>query len=161
MSVLHFVSRFQIIVEREFFPRNNSPSKKEAQILKILPVWRESIFERRFLTFSEASKNHFQKGSMLAASLCRELHFTVLPPTVNSRVPRCLFGSPNPKDTVDLLQEALEVERTRFASRWGVDPRSENDKENILQRYEKVERSPKKKCSPYSRQTNIHGELIF
>lgn len=93
---------------------------------------------------------------MLAASFCRELHFTVLPSTINSRVPRCLFGSPSAKETMDLLQDALDIERTRFTSKWGVDPRSENDKENILPRFEKVERSPRKRCSPYSRQTNIH-----
>lgn len=102
-----------------------------------------------------------EEEKMLAASFCRELHFTVLPPTINSRVPRCLFGSPSSKETMDLLQDALDIERTRFASKWGVDPRSENDKENILPRFEKVERSPRKRCSPYSKQTNIHGKFYF
>lgn len=95
---------------------------------------------------------------MLAASICREVHFTVLSSsTMASRVPRCLFGKPNPRETVEMLQEALETERTKFAKRWGVDPRSE-DKENNYQRshYEKYEQSPKKRTSPYARQTNIH-----
>ncbi|XP_012279314.1 uncharacterized protein LOC105699128 [Orussus abietinus] len=90
---------------------------------------------------------------MLAASLCREVHFSVLPSTMSSRVPRCLFGKPNPKESAEMLQEALDAERSKFARRWGVDPTSE-DKENL--KFERVERSPKKKSNPYSRQTNIH-----
>ncbi|XP_033211348.1 uncharacterized protein LOC117169209 [Belonocnema kinseyi] len=96
---------------------------------------------------------------MLAAAAnarCHELHFTVLPPAVNNRISRCLFGSPNPTDTANLLKDALEVERTRFQSRWGVNPTSENDKENMLTRYEKVERSPRKRSFPYFRQSNMH-----
>ncbi|KZC04392.1 PREDICTED: uncharacterized protein LOC107188642 [Dufourea novaeangliae] len=96
---------------------------------------------------------------MLAASICREVHFTVLSgTTMASRVPRCLFGKPNSRETVEMLQEALDVERSRFAKRWGVDPCSE-DKENNYQRkhvQDKHEPSPKKRCNPYSRQTNIH-----
>lgn len=98
---------------------------------------------------------------MLAATAnarCQELHFRILPPTVNNRISRCLFGSPNPADTASLLKDALEVERTRFQSRWGVDPTSENDKENIIARFEKVERSPKKRSYPYVRQSNMHGK---
>ncbi|XP_015593529.1 uncharacterized protein LOC107266958 [Cephus cinctus] len=93
---------------------------------------------------------------MLAASICREVHFTVLSSTMSSRVPRCLFGPPNPKDTVELLQEALDMERTKFARRWGVDPTSE-DKENFQKKnHDRIERSPRKRSNPYSRQTNIH-----
>ncbi|KAG7198341.1 hypothetical protein KM043_005735 [Ampulex compressa] len=94
---------------------------------------------------------------MLAASICREVHFTVLSSTtMASRVPRCLFGQPNPRETVEMLQEALDAERSKFAKRWGVDPCSE-DKENKYQRksHEKSE-SPKKRSNPYSRQTSIH-----
>ncbi|XP_003702238.1 uncharacterized protein LOC100875707 [Megachile rotundata] len=95
---------------------------------------------------------------MLAASICREVHFTVLSSsTMASRVPRCLFGKPNSRETVEMLQEALDAERSKFAKRWGVDPRSE-DKENNYQRKcnDKYEQSPKKRSNPYSRQTNIH-----
>ncbi|XP_043253238.1 uncharacterized protein LOC122397853 [Colletes gigas] len=95
---------------------------------------------------------------MLAASICREVHFTVLSSTtMASRVPRCLFGKPNSRETVEMLQEALDMERSKFAKRWGVDPRSE-DKENNYQRkhHDKYEPSPKKRCNPYSRQTSIH-----
>lgn len=76
-----------------------------------------------------------------------------------SRVPRCLFGKPNSRETVEMLQEALDAERSKFAKRWGVDPRSE-DKENHYQRkhHDKHEPSPKKRSNPYSRQTSIHGE---
>lgn len=97
---------------------------------------------------------------MLAASICREVHFTVLSSTtMASRVPRCLFGKPNSRETVEMLQEALDAERSKFAKRWGVDPRSE-DKENNYQRKcnDKYEQSPKKRINPYSRQTNIHGK---
>ena len=74
-----------------------------------------------------------------------------------SRVPRCLFGKPNSRETVEMLQEALDAERSKFAKRWGVDPRSE-DKENHYQRkhHDKHEPSPKKRSNPYSRQTSIH-----
>ncbi|XP_076176357.1 uncharacterized protein LOC143151265 [Ptiloglossa arizonensis] len=96
---------------------------------------------------------------MLAASICREVQFTVLSSTtMASRVPRCLFGKPNSRETVEILQEALDTERSKFAKRWGVDPRSE-DKENNYQRkhHDKLhEPSPKKRTNPYSRQTNIH-----
>ncbi|XP_031834736.1 uncharacterized protein LOC116427943 [Nomia melanderi] len=96
---------------------------------------------------------------MLAASICREVHFTVLSgTTMATRVPRCLFGKPNSRETVEMLQEALDAERSRFAKRWGVDPCSE-DKENNYQRKHPEKQhdpSPKKRCNPYSRQTNIH-----
>ncbi|XP_011067658.1 PREDICTED: uncharacterized protein LOC105154085 [Acromyrmex echinatior] len=96
---------------------------------------------------------------MLAASICHEIYYTVLPSTtMTSRVPRCLFGRPNPRETMEMLQEALDAERSKFAKRWGVDPRSE-DKENTYQRRnnEKSDRSPgKKRSNPYSRQTSIH-----
>lgn len=95
---------------------------------------------------------------MLAASICREVHFTVLSSTtMASRVPRCLFGKPNSRETAEMLQEALDAERSKFAKRWGVDPRSE-DKENNYQRkhHDKHEPSPKKRSNPYSRQTSIH-----
>ncbi|CAD1471444.1 unnamed protein product [Heterotrigona itama] len=97
---------------------------------------------------------------MLAASIRREVHFTALSSTTmaSSRVPRCLFGKPNSRETVEMLHEALDAERSKFAKRWGVDPRSE-DKENSYQqrkRHDKYEQSPKKRSNPYSRQTNIH-----
>ncbi|XP_043284416.1 uncharacterized protein [Venturia canescens] len=95
---------------------------------------------------------------MLAASLRREVHFgNVLASRMQSRVPRCLFGSPNPKETAEMLQDALDMERTKFARRWGVDPSSE-DKENFQRKYERVDgRSPRKnRTTPYSRQTSIH-----
>ncbi|XP_078048811.1 uncharacterized protein LOC144476091 [Augochlora pura] len=95
---------------------------------------------------------------MLAASICREVHFTVLSSkSMSTRVPRCLFGKPNSRETVEMLQEALDVERSRFAKRWGVDPCSE-DKENSYQRQKHPEKQPlsKKRCNPYSKQTNIH-----
>lgn len=100
---------------------------------------------------------------MLATSFCYEVnyHTTLLPMT--SQVPRCLFGKPNPRDTIEMLQEALDAERSRFAKRWGVNPLSE-DKENNYQRRnkERIELSPnKKRSNPYSRQTNIHGEQHF
>lgn len=58
---------------------------------------------------------------------------------------------------MEMLQEALDMERSKFAKRWGVDPCSE-DKENNYQRkpHEKHDPSPKKRSNPYSRQTNIH-----
>ncbi|XP_046835295.1 uncharacterized protein LOC124431421 [Vespa crabro] len=107
---------------------------------------------------------------MLATSICREVHFTVLPQsnkTMNaaaaaaaaaaattSRVSRCLFGSPNSRETADMLQEALDNERKSFTRRWGVDPCSEN-KENDC-RWKFHEQNTKKRSSPYSKQTNIH-----
>ncbi|KAI4479795.1 hypothetical protein M0804_010845 [Polistes exclamans] len=112
---------------------------------------------------------------MLATSICREVHFTVLPSntTMNggrngggasatatssynasSRVSRCLFGSPNSRETAEMLQEALDTERKRFTRRWGIDPCSEN-KENDC-RWSYNEHTPKKRSSPYSKQTNIH-----
>lgn len=100
---------------------------------------------------------------MLVASICREVHFTVLSSTtMASRVPRCLFGKPNSRETVEMLHEALDAERSKFAKRWGVDPRSE-DKENNYQRKhnDKYEQSPKKRSNPYSRQTSMHGEYGF
>lgn len=98
---------------------------------------------------------------MLAASLCRDVHFgNVLTTRMQSRVPRCLFGSPNPKETAEMLQDALDMERSKFASRWGVDPCSE-DKENCHRQFERADtRSPRKnRITPYSRQTNIHGKI--
>ncbi|KAK0072099.1 hypothetical protein PV325_011883 [Microctonus aethiopoides] len=101
---------------------------------------------------------------MLAAPFRREVHFgNMLTSRMQSRVPRCLFGPPNPKDTVDLLQDALDMERSKFSSRWGIDPCSE-DKENIQRKFDTTSttelRSPRKiRSSPYSRQTTIH-ELI-
>ncbi|KAL0107697.1 hypothetical protein PUN28_014775 [Cardiocondyla obscurior] len=57
-----------------------------------------------------------------------------------------------------MLQEALDAERSKFARRWGVDPRSENKENNYQRRNsEKSDRSPgKKRSNPYSRQTSIH-----
>lgn len=100
---------------------------------------------------------------MLAASFCREVHFTVLSSTtMASRVPRCLFGKPNSRETVEMLHEALDAERSKFAKRWGVDPRSEDKENNYQKKYhDKYEQSPKKRSNPYSRQTSIHGEQIF
>ncbi|KAK1131053.1 hypothetical protein K0M31_017351 [Melipona bicolor] len=99
---------------------------------------------------------------MLAASMCREVRFTVLSgTTMTSHVPRCLFGKPNSKETVEMLHEALETDRNKFIKRWGVDPRSgKEDKENSYQRkrHDKHEQSPKKRSNPYSRQTKINGE---
>ncbi|XP_012531325.1 uncharacterized protein LOC105833841 [Monomorium pharaonis] len=96
---------------------------------------------------------------MLVASICHEIYYTVLPnTTMASRVPRCLFGRPNSRETMEMLQEALDAERSKFARRWGVDPCSE-DKENNYQRRnnERNDRSPgKKRSNPYSRQTSIH-----
>ncbi|KAF3427479.1 hypothetical protein E2986_08892 [Frieseomelitta varia] len=107
---------------------------------------------------------------MLASSMCREVHFTVLSgttmtsraprclsgTTMTSRVPRCLFGKPNSKETMEMLREELQMERSKFIKRWGVDPRSgQEDKENSCQR-KRHEQSPKKRSNPYSRQTNIH-----
>ncbi|XP_003696857.1 uncharacterized protein LOC100869997 [Apis florea] len=95
---------------------------------------------------------------MLAASFCREVHFTVLSSTtMASRVPRCLFGKPNSRETVEMLHEALDAERSKFAKRWGVDPRSEDKENNYQKKYhDKYEQSPKKRSNPYSRQTSIH-----
>ncbi|XP_025074335.1 uncharacterized protein LOC105428336 [Pogonomyrmex barbatus] len=88
---------------------------------------------------------------MLAASICHEFYYTVLPSTImsTSQVPRCLFGRPNSRETMEMLQEALDEERSKFARRWGVDPRSE-DKENNYQRRNnetRSDRSPGKKRS--------------
>lgn len=92
---------------------------------------------------------------MLAAQICRDFHFGVYTVRMQSRVPRCLFGSPNPKDTMELLQEALETERTRFAKRWGGDPLAEDeDKENGPRN--RLTPS-KRRSSPYAKQTSIHG----
>ncbi|KMQ96535.1 hypothetical protein RF55_3171 [Lasius niger] len=80
-----------------------------------------------------------------------------------SRVPRCLFGKPDPRETMEMFQEALDAERSKFAKRWGVDPRSE-DKENNYQRRHNEKSEPsthKKRSNPYSRQTSIHGEQHF
>ncbi|XP_071563984.1 uncharacterized protein [Temnothorax nylanderi] len=96
---------------------------------------------------------------MLVASICHEIYYTVLPTTMTSRVPRCLFGRPNSRETIEMLQEALDAERSKFARRWGVDPCSEENKENNYQRRnnERSDRSPgKKRSNPYSRQTSIH-----
>ncbi|XP_012232112.1 uncharacterized helicase DDB_G0278827-like [Linepithema humile] len=96
---------------------------------------------------------------MLAASICFEVYYTLLPSTtMTSRVPRCLFGKPNSQETIEMLQDALDAERSRFAKRWGVNPCSE-DKENNYRRRnnEKSQPSPsKKRSNPYSRQTSIH-----
>lgn len=101
---------------------------------------------------------------MLAASICCEIYYTVLPSsTMASRVPRCLFGKPDPRDTMEMFQEALDAERNKFAKRWGVDPCSE-DKENNYQRRNNEKSEPstnKKRSNPYSRQTSIHGEQHF
>ncbi|KAG8039909.1 hypothetical protein G9C98_000638 [Cotesia typhae] len=98
---------------------------------------------------------------MLAAPFCRELQFgNMLTSRMQSHVPRCLFGSPNPKDSVELLQESLDMERSKFERRWGIDPCQE-DKENVQRKFE---RSPRKnRSSPYSRQTCIHvrGEFVI
>lgn len=105
-----------------------------------------------------------QVPEMLATSLCHEIYYTVLPSTtMATRGPRCLFGRPNSRETMEMLQEALDAERSKFAKRWGVDPCSE-DKENNYQRRsnERSDRSPgKKRSNPYSRQTSIHGEQHF
>ncbi|XP_076276035.1 uncharacterized protein LOC143206980 [Lasioglossum baleicum] len=94
---------------------------------------------------------------MLAASICREVHFTVLSSTtMATRVPRCLFGKPSSRETVEMLQEALDAERSRFAKRWGVDPCSEDKENNYQRKHSEKQPSPKRRCNPYSRQTNIH-----
>ncbi|XP_034952582.1 uncharacterized protein [Chelonus insularis] len=95
---------------------------------------------------------------MLAAPFCREVHFgNMLASRMQSRVPRCLFGTPNPKDTDELLHESLDADRKRFINRWGVDPCTE-DKENYQRNFDRSDsRSPRKnKSLPYSRQTYIH-----
>ncbi|KAF7994781.1 hypothetical protein HCN44_004253 [Aphidius gifuensis] len=95
---------------------------------------------------------------MLAASYCREVHFgNMLSPRMQSHVPRCLFGPPNPKDTIELLKDTLDMERKKFTKRWGIDPCNE-DKENFQIKVDRNEtRSPRKsRTSPYSRQTSIH-----
>jgi len=102
---------------------------------------------------------------MLAASICCKVYYTMLPSkSMTSQVPRCLFGQPNSRETIEMLQEALDLERSRFKSRWGVDPSSE-DKENNYRRRnnEKNEQqSPnRKRSNPYSRQTSIHGKQHF
>ncbi|XP_066598177.1 uncharacterized protein [Prorops nasuta] len=94
---------------------------------------------------------------MLAASIRREVHLTVLSNTAMvTRGPRCLFGKPNPRETVELLQEALDTERSRFAKRWGIDPCSEDKENNFQPNYDRSDRSPRKRNSPYAKQTNIH-----
>ncbi|XP_011493913.1 PREDICTED: uncharacterized protein LOC105359122 [Ceratosolen solmsi marchali] len=96
---------------------------------------------------------------MLAAQICREFHLGVIASRMQSRVPRCLFGPPNSKETMELLQEALETERSRFAKRWGVDPLAEDeDKENGSRNGGGVLRltPTKKRVSPYAKQTSIH-----
>lgn len=108
---------------------------------------------------------NIQEGpEMLAASICCEIYYTVLPnTTMASRVPRCLFGKPDPRETMEMFQEALDAERSKFAKRWGVDPCSE-DKENNYQRRNNEKSEPstnKKRSNPYSRQTSIHGEQHF
>lgn len=56
-----------------------------------------------------------------------------------------------------MLHEALDAERSKFAKRWGVDPRSEDKENNYQKKYhDKYEQSPKKRSNPYSRQTSIH-----
>lgn len=102
---------------------------------------------------------------MLVASICCEVYVTVLPnTTMASRVPRCLFGRPSSRETIELLQEALDEERSKFAKRWGVDPCAE-DKENNYQRRTNERSEPacnkKRNNNPYSRQTSIHGEQHF
>ncbi|XP_014483538.1 PREDICTED: uncharacterized protein LOC106749025 [Dinoponera quadriceps] len=97
---------------------------------------------------------------MLVASICCELYVTVLPnKSMASRVPRCLFGRPSSRETIELLQEALDEQRSKFAARWGVDPCAE-DKENNYQRRTNERSEPacnkKRNNNPYSRQTSIH-----
>ncbi|EZA50614.1 hypothetical protein DMN91_003727 [Ooceraea biroi] len=103
--------------------------------------------------------NRDRDFEMLAASFCCKVYYTMLPSkNMTSQVPRCLFGKPNSRETIEMLHEALDLERSRFRSRWGVDPSSE-DKENNYQRRnnEKNDHSPsKKRSNPYSRQTSIH-----
>lgn len=100
---------------------------------------------------------------MLAASFCCEIYYTVLPSTtMTSQVPRCLFGKPDPRETMEMFQEALDAERSKFAKRWGVNP--SEDKENNYQRRNNEKSEPsanKKRSNPYSRQTSIHGEQHF
>lgn len=101
---------------------------------------------------------------MLAASFRRDVHLNIISGgMIVSRVPRCLFGPPNPKDTVDLLQEALDMERSKFTRRWGVDPCDDKENNSLFQRTKVLERSPRKRTTnnPYARQTNIHGTNLF
>lgn len=100
----------------------------------------------------------------MATAIRREVRLSnMLSAFIVAGGPRCLFGKPSPADTANLLQETLEMERSRFMNRWGVDPHSE-DKENVQN--DKCERSeaksPRKtRSSPYSKQPRIHGENIF
>ncbi|XP_014216384.1 uncharacterized protein LOC106645122 [Copidosoma floridanum] len=68
---------------------------------------------------------------MLAAQFYHEWHLGTLMATrlQASRVPRCLFGPPNHRETMEMLQEALNEERARFTKRWGVDPCVPEDEE--------------------------------
>lgn len=108
-------------------------------------------------------KNIQEEPEMLAASFCCEIYYTVLPSTtMASQVPRCLFGKPDPRETMEMFQEALDAERSKFAKRWGVNP--SEDKENNYQRRNNEKSEPstnKKRSNPYSRQTSIHGEQHF
>lgn len=113
-------------------------------------------------------ENAHEAPEMLVASICCEVYVTVLPnASMASRVPRCLFGRPNSRETLELLQEALDEERSKFAERWGVDPCAE-DKENNYQRRTNERTGGESACNkkrnnnnPYSRQTSIHGERHF
>lgn len=97
----------------------------------------------------------------MLAALCHEIYVMVLPHKLtDSRVPRCLFGKPDPKETAEIFQEAMENERRRFMSRWEIIITSEN-KENNYQRHTNRKNesvSNKKRSSPYAKQTNIHGK---
>lgn len=125
--------------------------------------WKTQIVENRWARL-RIWWNTQEEPEMLAASICCEIYYTVLPSTtMTSRVPRCLFGKPDPRETMEMFQEALDAERSKFAKRWGVDPCSE-DKENNYQRRNNEKSEPstnKKRSNPYSRQTSIHGEQHF
>ena len=96
---------------------------------------------------------------MLAAQFCREVRFGVLAGRLmQSRVPRCLFGPPDSKETLELVHDVMDSECVRFQYRWGIDPRTEN-KEYIIVMRPLSRLSPKKRrVGPYAKQTSIHGK---
>lgn len=129
-----------------------------AGMREALPVRKRKLLDVRM--FGQTHKPAVRDTEMLATSICCKAYYTMLPSKLNSsRVPRCLFGRPNSRETIEMLQEALELERKRFKSRWGVDPCE--DKENNYPRInERNEQPLRKRNNPYSpRQTNIHGKL--
>ncbi|XP_058789645.1 uncharacterized protein LOC131663313 [Phymastichus coffea] len=98
---------------------------------------------------------------LLPPQMYREFHLSIviakkMRMNMKTRVPRNLFGSPESKDSVQLLQDTLDQERAHFQRRWSIDPLAEDDdKENGPQGCN-AKGMLNKRCSPYTKQRSMH-----